>query len=166
MESAYTAVKRADADELCDTVPIVEADDEMLAAMWMKSCAQLLAFLRTHLRRSDGFLFSAQYDVDAFHADLIPTPNLFPSRKNHPSTLSLPLGEGRGEVFGEGWGEVFKTSMTAFLTKDILAGWMSMALPEREPACRAEAEQILLSLEQVITSYRHPLRVRKRMEIL
>ena len=153
MESAYIAVKRADADALCDTVPVVEADDEILIPMWKKSCASLLSFLRLHLRRENGFVLSAQFDVNGFRAN-----------------LSLPFGEGRGEFFGEGQGEVlrqsFCTSMTAYLTKDILAAWLSMALPEREPSCRAEADEILLSLERLIASCRHPMRVRKRMEVV
>ena len=153
MESAYIAVKRADADALCDTVPIVEADNEILIPMWKKSCARLLSFLRLHLRRKDGFALSAQFDVNGFRAN-----------------LSLPFGEGRGMVFGEGRGEVLSqvlnTALTAYLTKDILAAWLSMALPEREPSCRAEADEILLSLEHLIASCRHPMRVRKRMEVL
>lgn len=144
MESAYTAVKRADADELCDTVPMVEADDEMLEALWMKSCAQLQTFLRSHLRRNDGFLLSAHYDINGFHA------------MHHVPACSN----------GEELGRVLSTLMSAYLAKDILAGWMSMALPEREPACRADAEQILLTLEQTFTTCRRPIRVRKRMEIL
>ena len=156
MESAYIAVKRADADTLCDTVPIVEADEEILIPMWKKSCASLLSFLRLHLRRENGFVLSAHYDVNGFRASLM--------------RPSLPFGEGRGEVFGEGQGEVlrqsFCTSLTAYLTKDILAAWLSMALPEREPSCRAEADEILLSLERLIVSCRHPMRVRKRMEVV
>ena len=145
MESAYIAVKRADADALCDTVPIVEADDEILIPMWKKSCARLLSFLRLHLRRKDGFVLSAQFDVNGLRAN-----------------LSLPFGEGRGEVFSQ----VLNTALTAYLTKDILAAWLSMALPEREPSCRAEADEILLSLEHLIASCRHPMRVHKRMEVV
>jgi hypothetical protein len=145
MESAYIAVKRADADALCDTVPIVEADDEILIPMWKKSCARLLSFLRLHLRRKDGFVLSAQFDVNGFRAN-----------------LSLPFGEGRGGALSQ----VLNTALTAYLTKDILAAWLSMALPEREPSCRAEADEILLSLERLIASYRHPMRVRKRMEVV
>ena len=145
MESAYTAVKRGDANEMCDTVPIVEADDEMLVSMWMKSCAQLLTFLRTHLRRNDGFVLSAHYDVNAFHAHLT----------CHTTCCN-----------GEQLRLVLDTAMSAYLTKDILAGWMSMALPEREPACRAAAEQVLLTIEQVVATFRRPLRVRKRMEVI
>ena len=148
MESAYIAVKRADADALCDTVPIVEADDEILIPMWKKSCVRLLSFLRLHLRRENGFVLSAQYDVNNFHASLM--------------RPSLPFGEGRGEVLRQS----FSTALTAFMTKDILAAWLSMALPEREPSCRAEADEILLSLEHLIASCRHPMRVRKRMEVV
>ena len=148
MESAYIAVKRADADALCDTVPIVEVDEEILIPMWKKSCASLLSFLRLHLRRENGFVLSAHYDVNGFRASLM--------------RPSLPFGEGRGEVLRQS----FCTSLTAYLTKDILATWLSMALPEREPSCRAEADEILLSLEHLIASCRHPMRVRKRMEVL
>jgi hypothetical protein len=140
MESAYTAVKRADANELCDTVPIVEADDEMITVIWMKSCAQLLTFLRTHLRRNDGFVLSAQYDENAFRALL--------TYCSETPCMALD------------------TAMATYLAKDILAEWMSMALPEREPACRAAAEQVLLTIEQYIATLRRPLRVRKRMEIV
>ena len=62
--------------------------------------------------------------------------------------------------------QVLNTALAAYLTKDILAAWLSMALPEREPSCRAEADEILLSLERLIASYRHPMRVRKRMEVV
>ncbi len=168
MESAYIAVKRADADALCDTVPIVEADEEILIPMWKKSCANLLSFLRLHLRRENGFVLSAHYDVNGFRASLM-RPSL-PFGEGRGGVLPLPFGEGRGEVFGEGQGDVlrqsFCTSLTAYLTKDILATWLSMALPEREPSCRAEADEILLSLERLIVSCRHPMRVRKRMEVV
>ena len=142
MESAYIAAKRADADALCDTVPIVEADDEILIPMWKKSCARLLSFLRLHLRRKDGFWMTGSFDRCGFHLCL---------------RLFFPE---------EGLRQVLNTALTAYLTKDILAAWLSMALPEREPSCRAEADEILLSLEHLIASCRHPMRVHKRMEVV
>ncbi len=142
LESAYLAAKRPDADALCDTVPVVEADDEILSTMWMKSCARLLAFLRMHLRRDDGFGMTGSYNVCSLHVRLC---------------LACP---------DEGIRHVLATAMTSYLAKDILAAWLSMALPEREPSCRAEADQILLSTENFLTALRRPMRVRKRMEVV
>ena len=151
LESAYFAVKRADADALCDTVPIVEADDEILVPMWMKSCARLLAFLRLHLRRKDGFWMSGSFDKCCFRFCLrLGLHPIFPI-SSHPD---------------ESLHSILYTALTAYLAKDVLAAWLSVALPEREPSYRSEADAILLSLEQVFASCRHPMRVHKRMEVV
>ena len=167
MESAYLAAKRTDADALCDTVPIVEADDEILVPMWMKSCARLLAFLRLHLRREDGFWMTGSFDRCGFHLHLRVGFHPVHLSDFHPVHLSdfHPVHPS-GFQPDESMHRVLYTALTAWLTKDILATWLSMALPEREPSCRAEADDILLSLEQVFASCRHPMRVHKRMEVV
>ena len=175
LESAYLAVKRTDADALCDTVPIVEADDEILVPMWMKSCARLLAFLRLHLRRKDGFWMIGSFDRGGLHLCLrtgfhpVHLPDFHPGIRSNFQPI---FSSGFHPIFPSGFQpdesmhRVLSTALTAWLTKDILAAWLSMALPEREPSCRAEADEILLSLEQVFASCRHPMRVRKRMEVV
>ena len=167
LESAYLAVKRTDADALCDTVPIVEADDEILVPMWMKSCARLLAFLRLHLRRKDGFWMTGCFDRGGFHLCLRTGFHPVHLSDFHPVHLSdfHPVHPS-GFQPDESLHRVLSTALTAWFTKDILAAWLSMALPEREPSCHAEADEILLSLEQVFASCRHPMRVRTRMEVV
>lgn len=143
LSSAYVAAKRQDADCWADIIPIIREDDELLAIYWHSSCARLYAFLCQHLKRLDGRQPDIGYDCLRLHVGIMVNSCLCDSL--HQQLTS---------------------AMTAFLQNDMMAQWMAVVLPEREPRCREEADALLSAMAETFAIHRLPLRVRKRMEVI
>ncbi len=124
--TAYLAVKHPDSEALCDRVPVVPADDEILDAAWRIGCAQLDLCLRHRLVPSHCVPTCEAYSVSL----LVP---------NH---------------CGARQGEAVQAAAEAYLAAVVTAYWLSVAMPEAENKYATEAIRCLRMLDTTI-SRRH-----------
>ena len=131
LTTAYLAVKHPDSETLCDRVPVVPADDEILDAAWRLGCARLDLCLRHRLVPSHCVPTCEAYSVSL----LVP---------NH---------------CGGRQGEAVQAAAEAYLAAAVTAYWLSVAMPEAENKYATEAIRCLRMLDTTISRRRRRMQL-------
>lgn len=137
LDSAYVAAKNARADELCDSVPVVDADDELLGNYWSQACARARTALAEYL-------------------SLTPRP-CAPVEATLPSSEDLNIHLRLPDNYNMATAITLQQLLASFLTYDILAEWLGIALPEAENRYRTAAAAHLALLGTALERRRRPL---------
>ena len=138
LDTAYVAAKNVRADELCDTVPVVHADDELLGTFWLQACAIAREAVAEYLTVMPLMSRCAHAESPSPSADL-------------HLHLRLPDNYDLSQAM------TARQSLASFLACHVLAKWLAVALPEAENRFSAAADMHLALLRIALHRRRRPL---------
>ena len=135
MTTAYIAVKNEEDGNLCDRLPVVPADSELMEELWSDACAAADNVLRAYLQPRTTAVPSICTEEGCYHATLVVRRCSLAAR--------VPVA----------------AAVRAFLAADLLRRWMEIALPAKAADCRRDAEEAAEQLRRSVAAVPH--RVRK-----
>ena len=132
--TAYMAAKNDEDGNLCDRVPVVQADEELMDELWQESCTAADGLLRAYLLPCQGQQTPAERQAQ-YRVSLVVRHCSWAGRK--------PAAD----------------ALRSFLVADLLWRWLTIVLPEQADAYRQSVDTAAEQLRRYVAAVPH--RVRK-----